>query len=128
MAKVLMIDDDVDLVEMNKVVLEQKGHQVRAAYSGGEAIEALKAERPDVVVLDVMMETTTAGFEVARHIQDNYPGLPTILLTGVHEATGVAYRFTPDETWLPVLEVIDKPFAPAKLAEEIEKILGKKGG
>jgi len=123
MAKILLVDDDVDLVNMNRLVLEKRGHQVAAAYSAQEAREALQKGRPDLAVLDVMMESVSAGFELAREVHRKLPELPMIILSGVHEATGVPFRFEPEEDWLPVLKFLDKPVEPAKLAAEIEAVL-----
>ena len=120
MAKVLLVDDDVDLVHMNRLVLEKRGHGVTAAYSAQEAREALRKARPDIAVLDVMMESMTAGFDLAREVHRQLPDLPMIILSGVHEATGVPFRFEPEKDWLPVLKFLDKPFEPAKLAAEVE--------
>jgi len=123
MAKVLLIDDDVDLVDMNKLVLTSRGHEVAVAYSAQEARAALEKLVPDVAVIDVMMESESAGIELAREIHDRFPGLPTLILSSVHKAKQLPYRFVPDETWLPVLKFIDKPIAPAALADQIEALL-----
>jgi two-component system response regulator HydG len=123
MAKVFLIDDDVDLVKMNEVVLKNRGHEIIIAYSAAEARTKLPASKPDIIVLDVMMESRDAGFELAREIHKAYPGMPTIMLTSVHEVTGVPYRFEPDESWLPVIKFMDKPVDPVKLAGEIEATL-----
>ncbi|MDO8302871.1 MAG: response regulator, partial [Sedimentisphaerales bacterium] len=100
MATVFLIDDDVDLVKMNETVLKKRGHEIISAYSAAEARTKLPQKRPDIIVLDVMMESRIAGFELAREIHKTYPDMPTIMLTGVHEASGVPYRFEPDESWL----------------------------
>jgi len=126
MAKVLLIDDDVDLIEMNRAVLTNRGLDVAAAYNSDEARTALQAGTPDLVVLDVMMETHTAGFDLAREIHEQHPDLPILMLTGVREATGVPFEFTPDETWLPVLQFLEKPFEPAALADKVQNILKDK--
>ena len=126
MAKVLLIDDDVDVVEMNKAVLVHRGHDVWTAFSAAEARTLLASRRPDAVVLDVMMETPSSGFDLAREIHQQFPDLPTLILSGVHDATGVPFRFEPDETWLPVLKFLDKPVEPAKLAGEVEAALAKR--
>ncbi len=63
--KILIVDDDRDLVASLERVLRGNGYDVATAYSGAEGLRALLAERPDLVVLDVMMETDTAGFEAA---------------------------------------------------------------
>jgi DNA-binding NtrC family response regulator len=123
MAKVFLIDDDVDLMKMNELVLKKRGHEIISAYSAAEAKAKLPQSRPDIIVLDVMMESRSSGFELAREIHKAYPELPTIMLTGVHEATRVPYRFEPDESWLPVVKFMDKPVDPTKLAEEIEATL-----
>jgi DNA-binding response OmpR family regulator len=122
-ATVLLIDDDVDLVEMNRAVLEHRGHRVLAAYSAAESRQVLAAQNPDIAVLDVMMETVSAGFDLAREIHGSLPALPIIILSGVHEAMQLPFHFEPDETWLPVLKFLDKPVAPAALANEIEALL-----
>ncbi len=126
MATILLIDDDVDLVEMNAAVLAHRGHEVLRAYSAADARRKLAAgPAPDVVVLDVMMEDVSAGFELAREIHEKLPQLPLIMLSGVHAATGVPFRFKPDETWLPVSKFLDKPVPPATLAGEVEAFLKK---
>ncbi len=123
MANVLLIDDDVDLIAINSTVLKSRGHEVAVAYSAAEARRRIEESVPDAVVLDVMMETQTAGFELARELNQKHPELPILLLTGVHEATGVPFKFEPDETWLPVVEVLEKPFDPTALAEKVDDLL-----
>lgn len=124
MAKILLVDDDVDLVTMNRIVLEKRGHQVSEAYCAGEAREWLASNTPDIVVLDVMMETQTAGIELAREINQKMPDVPILMLSCVHEATGVPFRFEPDDQWLVVNDFIDKPTNPKALADKVEDILG----
>jgi DNA-binding NtrC family response regulator len=126
MAKVLLIDDDVDLVEMYRLVLTHRGHTVQTAYSAADARKVLaSAGRPDIAVLDVMMESQTAGIELAREIHATYPDLPMLMPSGVHEAMDVPFRLEPDQDWLPVTKFIDKPVNPERLADEIEKLVGK---
>ena len=125
MATILLVDDDVDLVQMNRRVLEHRGHSVVCANTAEEARELLKTTQPELAVVDVMMESQTAGFDLAREIHQRLPEVPMIVLSGIHEATGVPFRFEPDETWLPVLKFLDKPVAPADLAGEIEAILSR---
>jgi DNA-binding NtrC family response regulator len=122
MAKVLLIDDDVDLVQVHRTVLESRDHQVDAAYTAEEGRRKLADATPDLVVLDVMMETQTAGFELAREIHDKHPQLPILMLTGVREATGVPFKFSPEETWLPVTKFLEKPFEPTTLADHVDEM------
>ena len=123
MGTVLLVDDDADLVEAYKLVVTKHGHEVQAAYSAEEARALLKAGRPDVIVLDVMMERKDSGFDLAREVNEQFPDLPVILLTGVHQALSRSFHFEADETWLPVVRFLDKPVEPAVLAKEIDTAL-----
>ncbi len=123
MAHILLVDDDEDLIEMNKTLLEQRGHKVTVAYSAADARKILTGMRPDAAVLDVMMEDMTIGFELARHLHAEIPALPMIMLTGIRKEMSLAYSFEPDETWLPVTKFMEKPVNPRVLAEELEKLL-----
>ena len=123
MAKILLVDDDVDLVEMYTAVLANRGHRVLAAYSAEEARGILDREKPDAAVLDVMMESQTAGFQLALDMSERFPGLPIIVVSGIHTELGTPFRVTPDADWLPVVKFIDKPVAPLGLAAEVEALL-----
>jgi DNA-binding NtrC family response regulator len=124
MAKILLVDDDVDLTEGYAAVLTARGHEVKAVHSAADARALVDAgETPDVFVLDVMMESDTAGFALAREIHEKLPDVPAVMLSGVREASGAPYRFEPDETWLPVIKFFDKPLEPARLAAEIEALV-----
>ena len=127
MAKVLLVDDDVDVQEANKTVLESQGYEVELAYSAAEAREALQKGAPDIVVLDVMMEKLDAGFDAAREMRKAYPGLPILMLTGIHDKVDPALRFGPDETWLPVTRFVEKPLAPDRLLAEVKALLEAAG-
>ena len=120
MAKVMLIDDDVDLIEMNRAVLRARGHEIVAAYSAKEARKLLAAGEPfDVVVLDIMMETPDAGIELGREIHGKFPRLPIIVVSGVQAATGRKFRFDPAAAELPVYKFLDKPVSPGALADEV---------
>ncbi len=123
MAHILLADDDQDLIEMNATVLAQRGHTVTVAYSAGTAAEAVETKAPDLAVLDVMMEDSTVGFELARRLHERFPKLPMIVLTGIREKMGLGFSFEPDETWLPVAKCMEKPVNPRVLADEVEKLL-----
>jgi two-component system, OmpR family, response regulator SaeR len=123
MAQILLVDDDQDLIEMNKTVLIQRGHQVTVAYSAAEARQIAKANLPDIAVLDVMMEDKTAGFELARQLHEMSSTLPLLMLTGIRKEMQLGYSFEPDETWLPVTKFLEKPINPRILADEVETLL-----
>jgi CheY-like chemotaxis protein len=125
MAHILLIDDDVDLVTTNKLALENGGHSVSAAYSAAEGWEAVPRLRPDLVVLDVMMESDTAGFELAKKLNAAYPKLPMVMLTGVDEFMDDSLRESQDhdDVWMPVHRFMEKPVAAAVLLYEVDALL-----
>jgi CheY-like chemotaxis protein len=124
MSHVLLIDDDDDVIQLNRMTLQAKGHEVSAAHSAQEGWDALAAARPDVVVLDVMMEEFNAGFTLAQDIAIKYPRLPMIMLTGVREHMSSAWRFTPgeDSAWIPVQRFMEKPVEPNQLLRAVEEV------
>ena len=119
--KVLLVDDDKDFVEVTRVLLESNGYKVVTAHSGKGARKKAIAEKPDLIILDVMMETDTAGFDAARWLrsQEMTAKTPVIMLTGVNQK--YPFQFGPDDIWLPVDEFFEKPVAPEKLLEVVKR-------
>jgi two-component system, OmpR family, alkaline phosphatase synthesis response regulator PhoP len=125
MAKILVVDDDVHLVESMKALLEDKGHKVVSAQNGTEGYEKARSEKPNLILLDVMMVTDSEGFEVARKLHDDAQtkAIPVILITGIRRAKSLPFSFEPDEDWLPVKAVLEKPVKPEKLFKAIDEAL-----
>jgi CheY-like chemotaxis protein len=126
--RILIIDDDPDITEAMTVVLENRGYEVDSAADGSEGMEKLKANRPDVIVLDVMMRTRQEGFEFSRELKTNpdYKDIPILMLTAVKEKTGLDFKTTAgDESWLPVEAFLDKPVKPDVLLEKVQSLLQK---
>ena len=129
MAKILILDDDPDIVTAVRLTLESVGHEVAEAGSGKEGISRIKTDRPDLIILDVMMETQTEGFQVALKLHSPDPGsefaafkdIPILMLTAIHSTTPL--RFEPDGDYLPVEEFIDKPVKPELLIGKVDSIL-----
>ncbi len=119
--KVLLVDDEKDFVEVTKVLLESNDFKVVTAYNSEDGKKAAVEEQPAVIILDVMMETRTAGFDAARWLrsQEETATIPIIMLTAVNQE--VPWRFDSDEIWLPVDEFLDKPVSPEKLLAEVRK-------
>ena len=86
--RILVVDDDLDVVEQLEAVLGGAGYEVAAANSRQEAEDLLLTVRPDLAILDLMMEHMDAGFVLGHNLHRLYPGTPVILLTGVTAATG----------------------------------------
>ncbi len=129
MAKILIIDDDPDLVEAMKVVLESKNHYVINAKDGEEGLRKAKADRPDLIILDIMMETSDKGFDVARQLKwdEKYKNIPILMLTAIKDRTGLDFKKEAgDETWLPVDDYMEKPLKPEELVSKVESLLKNK--
>jgi len=128
MAKILIIDDDVDIVEATKIVLESKGYKVISANEGDAGYKKAEAERPDLIILDVMMKTKDQGFQVSYKLKNNpeLSKIPILMLTSVGRETGFKFSKETDEDYLPVEELVEKPIKPKDLLLKVEKFLKKK--
>ena len=128
MEKILVIDDDVQLVDTIKTLLESVGYEVYYAYQTEKGIEKARATTPDLILLDVMFAGPPGpdGFEVSRQLHKDpvLKNIPVIILSGVRKALDLPFKFGPDETWMPVKAFIEKPVEPDTLLAEIEKVLG----
>jgi CheY-like chemotaxis protein len=132
-AKILTVDDDRDLVETLRIVLESGGYEAVAAYDAEAGLEKVRSERPDLVLLDVMMPNATEGFHFVwklRNLEGEYfRSVPVIVLTAIHEKTEL--RFYPDSAdgtykageYLPVQDLLDKPVDPGDLLQRVERVL-----
>jgi CheY-like chemotaxis protein len=127
--KILVIDDDPDLVELIRLTLETKGYQVFSAASTTEGLEKVKEINPDLIILDVMMKHVTEGFQVAWELRNPdpkseyapYSEIPIMILTAIHSRTPL--RFAPDEEYLPVDDFVEKPLKASDLLQKVEKLL-----
>ena len=127
---ILIVDDDPDQRLTLRLPLEANGYAVYEAASYTEGLAAVKEINPDLVILDVMMESTTAGFQFALSIHSpeadsefkEYKNLPIIMLTAIHSTTPL--RFAPDEYYLPVQTFLEKPVEPEVLLATVHKQLG----
>jgi CheY-like chemotaxis protein len=129
---VLLVDDDSDMIEANKLALEREGFAVITAENGEDGF-ALATENPiDVAVIDVMMETPTSGFILARqlHQDPRTKQIRLLMLTALNtanEAIGSFVRFTDasrDPQWLPVDRFVDKPLKPKDLVSMVRSLAG----
>jgi two-component system, OmpR family, alkaline phosphatase synthesis response regulator PhoP len=126
--KVLIVDDDAAFADSNRDLLEAYGFDVSVANDGKSGLETAHKIRPDVLILDVMMTTDTEGFEVARRIPETpeLRNMGVILVTGMTKLFNLPGSLHPDETWLPVDRVLEKPIPPARLIAEVERVLGER--
>ena len=124
--KILIIDDDIDLVEAMRLTLESAGFEVIDAQEGQRGIDKIRSEKPDLILLDVMMGTQDEGFHIAYQIrsEDEMADLPIVMLTAVGQETGFSFDKEKDEDFLPVNEFLEKPINPDTLIEVVKTNLG----
>jgi len=125
--KVLLVDDDADLVEAMGTLLEAKGYHVDSASNGKEGYEKAKKDKPDIILLDVMMTHKTEGFDIARSMKNDpvTKDIPVVMVTGIRKDMNVPFKFEPDSDWLPVKAVLEKPVKPDVLIRTVEENLRK---
>jgi CheY-like chemotaxis protein len=127
--RILLVDDDPDQRLTLRLPLEAHGYQVFEAESFTAGLEAIQQVKPNLIILDVMMDTTTAGFQFALSIHSADPdseykefkNVPIIMLTAIHSTTPL--RFAPDADYLPVQDFLEKPVEPEILLKTVAKYL-----
>jgi CheY-like chemotaxis protein len=123
--KVLIIDDDDDVVLTMRLPLEAHGYQVFRAANRLEGLQKVKEVEPDIILLDVMMDSMTAGFEVCRTIRNPDPSseyaayreIPIVMISAIHATASL--RFASDKAHLPVDDFVEKPIEPGVLLSKI---------
>lgn len=123
--KIMIIDDDIDLVEAMRITLESDGYKVIDAQDGQKGLEILKKEKPDLLILDVMMGTLDEGFHIAYQIRNDtdIKEIPILMITAVGAQTGFKFDMQRDEDFLPVNEFIEKPVNPQVLLDSVKRNL-----
>ena len=123
--KILVVDDDPDMVLQLTAILSQAGHAVHSAATAGEAEEMLLSVHPDLAVIDLMMEEKDSGFVLCHRIKRLYPGTPVILLTAVKAATGLSLPTgsLDARAWLEADLVLDKPVRPEQIQAQVQRLL-----
>ena len=124
--KIIIADDDQDIRDSVTCILETQGYDVIAAKDRLEAMEKIKAEKPNLAVLDVMMSSASDGFEMSRELKKDpeFKDMPILLLTGVKRETGFDFESAAgDPDWCPVDGFLNKPVKPETLISEVSKLL-----
>ena len=119
--KILIVDDDPDIVEACRLVLEREGYEVEGAANRAAGMKRLEEVKPDLLILDVMMEEPDDGLRMAREIRKAGHTLPIIMLTSVNAAMGL--NIDKDEEMVPVDEFQAKPVDPQTLIAKVNKLL-----
>jgi CheY-like chemotaxis protein len=126
--QIMVVDDDVQLVDTVKTLLESVGYEVSYAYQSEKGMDLAREIKPDLILLDIMFAGPPGpdGVEISRRLrQDPVLGdTPVIIVSGVKKLLDMPLKLAPDEDYMPVRAFLEKPFKPDKLLAEIEKILG----
>ena len=131
MVTILIIDDDLDILAALRMTLEHAGYAVIEARNGTEGFAALRQHHPDLIILDVMMDTPTEGFELAKSLHSQAPGsefsafrdTPILMLTAVQSKSPLLGE--PSIDFLPVELFVDKPIDPVDLVSKIQWMLAR---
>jgi CheY-like chemotaxis protein len=122
---VLVVDDDIDILEQQKLILGNEGFRVVACESRREAEEYIAGEKPDIAIVDLMMETSDAGFVLCHHLKKKFPGTPLIVFTSVGAETGIDFDpVTKEErSWIKADALLHKPARPEQILREVNRLL-----
>jgi DNA-binding response OmpR family regulator len=128
--KILLVDDDFDLLEQNRILLESKGYEVLTADNVKDALEVFKREKPDAAVLDLIMEEHDSGFVLAHKIKRDEYGktIPVFLLTSATYVTGMKFSVstTEEQEWINCDAWFNKPINIDELSTKLEEFFDKK--
>ncbi|MCP4611282.1 MAG: response regulator [Planctomycetes bacterium] len=128
-AKIVIADDDPDIRVSLQAILETQQYTVVTAVDKTDGLEKIRAEKPDLAILDVMMSTWEDGFEMSRELKKDpqFKDMPILMLTGIKNETGIDFKSSAgDPTWCPVDAYLEKPIEPDVLLAEVSKLLSGK--
>ncbi|MBN2123310.1 MAG: response regulator [Deltaproteobacteria bacterium] len=129
--KILIIDDDPDLVESIRITLEANDYRVFSAGNGTDGLKMVKETHPDLIILDVMMDSITEGFQVSQQLRSPdpdseyraYSKIPILMVTGISQKMHMKFSPDQDGDYLPVDEFIEKPIRLEALLEKVKKLV-----
>ena len=125
--QILIIDDDEDYANALKVILENNGFRVEHAPNIGDGRTAIDRKRPDLVILDVMMDKHTDGFDLCRSLKedDACRSIPILMVTAVTEKTGFKFSPATDGDYCPANEYVKKPISVSELLSRVNRLLSR---
>ncbi|MBC8275462.1 MAG: response regulator [Chloroflexi bacterium] len=124
--KILLVDDDKDFVEATTMVLESKPYEVVVAYDGDDGLAKARKEKPDLIILDIIMPVKD-GFRAAEQLKKDpdLKKIPVIMLTSFSEKGGETSLSVSQGLALDAEDYVDKPVAPEELLKRVERLLKK---
>ena len=125
MSKILIVDDDHELIDSLTTLLKANGYEIISAFNGETGYTMAKNEKPDLMLLDVMMSHDLEGFDIVKKLKKNPDtnNIPVIIITGIRKEKTLPFKYEPDDDWLPVKAVMEKPVKPEDLLNNIKEAL-----
>ncbi|MBK7379156.1 MAG: response regulator [Ignavibacteriales bacterium] len=120
MAKIIVIDDDPDILDASSIVLNSKGYEVITSNNPESGYKMIKQENPDLIILDVMMNEPDDGFFLAQKLRREKITTPIILYTSISKTVGIEFGVS---DIVPVDEYVEKPISPDELLRKVNKLL-----
>jgi CheY-like chemotaxis protein len=123
--RILIVDDDADFITATRAVLVSAGYEVAECTKATDALAKMREFQPDLIVLDVMMETGTAGFHVSYQVRKDphFARTPILMVTAIHQTTPLRFSPDTDGEFLPVQKLLDKPVPADVLLAEVAHLL-----
>ena len=123
MSKILVVDDDPDFVETMRIVLETAGYEVISAADGDESLGVIRAQKPDLIILDVIMSSILDGLNVSQQLQNDpeHKDIPIVMVTSIANTDYAALFPTDDHVHIDAF--MTKPVPPDQLIVQIERLL-----
>ncbi len=125
MAKILIIDDDPDILEASSLILKANGYEVITATNPDDGYKQVMEEKPDLIILDVMMIEPDDGFFLAEKLRREKVTIPILMYTSISKTVGMKFGTT---ELVPVDEFVEKPISPEELISKVRTLLKKKEG
>lgn len=128
-AKIMVVDDDPGIRDSLQIILSSRRYNVITAADRAEGMDKIKTEKPDLLILDIMMSSWLDGLDMSKTLKKDpqFRDMPILMLTGIKEKTTFDFRPKADgPDWCSVDAYLDKPVKPDVLLAEIEKLLSKK--
>jgi DNA-binding response OmpR family regulator len=125
--KIVLVDDNTDYLFTMETFLKRNGFEVKTADDGQKGLDLIRKEPPDVVLLDVMMESLFSGFEVCKQLRmdDDLKDIPIIGISGMGDELGIDYKQWPDYDYFKPDDFLDKPVDKQKLLQLIPVVIEK---
>ena len=125
--KIVMVDDNTDFLFTMETFLQRNGFEVHTADEGQKGMELIRKEQPDLILLDIMMETLFSGFEVCKQVRsdDALKETPIIGISGMGEELEIDYRQWPDYDYFRPDAFLDKPVDKQRLLQMIPEVIKK---